>query len=167
MTESTRTRIRPATPEDAPTIVAFVRGLAEFEHEPLEQVHLTEVDVLRDGFGERRWFECIIAEEGPVEAPRAVGFALYFPNYSTWEGRAGLYVEDIFVVEDARAGGAGRAIVQALARIARDRGAPRIDLAVLDWNPARGFYEHLGFARQHEWLPYRLEAAGIEALAGE
>lgn len=161
------TRVRPAAPGDASTIVAFVRGLAEFEHEPLEQVRLTETDVLRDGFGERRSFECLIAEQGPAEAPRPVGFALFFPNYSTWEGRAGLYVEDIFVVEDARRSGVGLAILEALARIARDRGAPRIDLAVLDGNPARGFYEHLGFTRQHEWLPYRLEAAGISALAGE
>jgi GNAT superfamily N-acetyltransferase len=163
----TDTRVRPAQPSDASTIVEFVRGLAAFEHEPLEQVHLTEADVLRDGFGDRPSFECVIAEHGPVEAPRAVGFALFFPNYSTWEGRAGIYVEDIFVVEDARRTGAGRAILEALARIAHDRGAPRIDLAVLDWNPACGFYERLGFRQQSEWLPYRLEADGIAALACE
>ncbi|MGE3857247.1 MAG: N-acetyltransferase family protein [Dehalococcoidia bacterium] len=165
MTDTPETRVRWATPEDAATIVAFVRGLAAFEHEPLEQVHLTAADVLRDGFGARPAFECLIAEQGALDAPRPVGFALFFPNYSTWEGRAGLYVEDIFVEEDARGTGAGRAILQALARVARDRGAPRIDLAVLDWNPARGFYERLGFRRQQEWLPYRLEAAGIAALA--
>ncbi len=160
-----QTRVRLATPRDASTIVAFVRGLAEFEHEPLDQVRLTEADVLRDGFGGRPAFECVIAEQGAVEAPRPVGFALFFPNYSTWEGRAGLYVEDIFVLEEARGSGAGRALLAALARIARDRGAPRVDLAVLDWNPARGFYEHLGFTRQQEWLPYRLDATAIEALA--
>ena len=166
-----QTTVRAATPADASTIVAFVRGLAEFEYEPLEQVHLTEADVLRDGFGERPSFECLIAEQTVSRdgsaGLRPVGFALFFPNYSTWEGRAGLYVEDIFVVEDARRSGAGRAIIEALARIAQGRGAPRIDLAVLDWNPARAFYERLGFAHGETWLPYRLEAAGIARLAGE
>ncbi len=175
------TTVRPATPRDAASIVAFVRGLAAFEHEPMEQVRLTEADVLRDGFGARPAFECLIAEHpGPSgdggdsadggeggERARAVGFALFFPNYSTWEGRPGLYVEDIFVVEEARGSGAGRAILEALARVAQDRGAARIDLAVLDWNPARGFYERLGFTQQAEWLPYRLEGDGIAALAGE
>ena len=162
-----QTTVRAATPADASTIVAFVRGLAEFEHEPLEQVHLTEADVLRDGFGEQRFFECLIAEQPSATGMRPVGFALFFPNYSTWEGRAGLYVEDIFVVEDARRSGAGRAILEALARIAQDRGAARIDLAVLDWNPARAFYERLGFAHGETWLPYRLDAAGIARLAGD
>ncbi len=159
------TTVRPATPEDASTIVEFVRGLAAFEHEPLEQVRLTEDDVRRDGFGAQPAFECLIAEHPTAEGTRPVGFALFFPNYSTWEGRAGLYVEDIFVVEDARGTGAGRALVAALAGVARARGAARIDLAVLDWNPARGFYAALGFTQQQEWLPYRLEAAGIAALA--
>ena len=161
-----QTTVRAARPADASTIVAFVRGLGEFEHEPLEQVHLTEADVLRDGFGERPSFKCLIAEQRSEAGVRPVGFALFFPNYSTWEGRAGLYVEDIFVVEDARRSGAGRAILEALARIAQERGAPRIDLAVLDWNPARAFYERLGFAHGETWLPYRLDAAGIARLAG-
>jgi len=161
----TDTRVRPARPEDAPTIVAFVRGLAEFEHEPLEHVHLTEADVLRDGFGQRPAFECLIAEQGPVAAPRAVGHALFFWTYSTWEARRSLYLEDLFVVEDARRSGVGRALIAALARVAQERGAPRLDLSVLDWNPARGTYEHLGFAWEREWLRYRLDAAGIAALA--
>ncbi|MFA7248041.1 MAG: GNAT family N-acetyltransferase [Dehalococcoidia bacterium] len=161
------TLVRFAAPADAATIVEFVRGLAAFEHERPERVRLTEADVLRDGFGERPVFECLVAEQQAGGGARAVGFALFFPNYSTWEGRAGLYVEDIFVVEDARASGAGRALMQALARVAKERGAGRIDLAVLDWNPARGFYERLGFAQQREWLPYRIDGAGIEALAGE
>lgn len=154
-------RVRPATPADAATIVEFVRGLAAFEHEPVAHVRLTEADVIRDGFGARPAFECLIAEQG--EHP--VGFALFFPNYSTWEGRPGIYVEDLFVAEEARRGGAGRALLQAIAVLARERGAARIDLAVLDWNPARDFYTRLGFAQQAEWLPYRLEADGIEALA--
>ena len=169
MSEPVRITVRPAEPRDAATIVEFVRSLAEFEHEPLEQVLLTEADVLRDAFGERPAFECLIAEEGDPQGgaeARPLGHAIFFPNYSTWEARPGIYVEDIFVVEDARQSGAGRALLEALARLAVARGAPRIDLAVLDWNPARAFYERLGFTRQHEWLPYRLDAAGITALAG-
>ncbi|GMU40185.1 MAG: putative acetyltransferase [Chloroflexota bacterium] len=155
------TTVRFARPEDAGTIVAGIRGLAEFEHEPLEQVHVTEADILRDGFGPRPLFEALIAEQGG--AP--VGFALFFPHYSTWEGRPGLYVEDLFVVPEARASGAGHALLAALARIAHDRGWPRLDLSVLDWNPARAFYEAHGMAHQAEWLPYRMEADTIASLA--
>ena len=167
MSEPAHITVRPAEPRDAATIVEFVRGLAEFEHEPLEQVLLTEADVLRDAFGERPAFECLIAEDGAGVEARPVGHAIFFPNYSTWEARPGIYVEDIFVVEDARQSGAGRALLEALARLAVARAAPRIDLVVLDWNSARAFYERLGFTRQHEWLPYRLDAAGIAALAGD
>ncbi|MDO9444092.1 MAG: GNAT family N-acetyltransferase [Dehalococcoidia bacterium] len=157
------TTVRFARPEDAPSIVAFIRGLAEFEHEPLDQVHVTEADILRDGFGDRRLFEALIAEQDG--AP--VGFALFFPHYSTWEGRAGLYVEDLFVIPKARGGGTGHALLAALARVAHDRGWPRLDLSVLDWNPARAFYEAHGMAHQAEWLPYRMEADAIARLAGE
>ena len=157
--------VRFATPADAATIVEFVRGLAAFEHEPLDHVRLTAADVLRDGFpsggGARPLFEVLIAERG--SAP--VGFALFFPHYSTWEGAAALYIEDLFVVEAARRDGVGRALVAAVARVARERGHPRVDLAVLDWNPARAFYARLGFAHQPEWLAYRVEGASLAALA--
>ncbi|MEX2373003.1 MAG: GNAT family N-acetyltransferase, partial [Dehalococcoidia bacterium] len=112
------TTVRFATPADAATIVEFVRGLAVFEREPPERVRLTEADVRRDGFGAGRVFETLIVERDG----RAVGFALFFPHYSTWEGSAGLYVEDLFVTEEARGTGAGRALLAALARVARDRG---------------------------------------------
>ncbi len=155
--------VRPATPDDAATIVEFVRLLAAFEHEPVEHVRLTEDDVRRDGFGDRLSFEALIAElDG---AP--VGFALFFPNYSTWEGRPGIYVEDIYVREEQRGSGVGEAIMRAIARLALERNAARLDLAVVDWNPARGFYDRLGFAHHEEWLPYRLDRVGIEALASE
>lgn len=160
-------RVRPAVPADAPAIVEFVRGLARFEHEPVEQVHLTEADVLRDGFGPRPAFEVVIAERIRGSEATPVGFALFFPNYSTWEGRPGTYIEDLFVNEEERGTGAGRAILAAVARIAWQRGAARIDLAVLDWNPARGFYEALGMAHQQEWLPYRMERDAIARLASE
>lgn len=155
--------VRFARPDDAETIIAFVRGLAVFERESPERVHLTPEAILRDGFGERPVFEALIAEQEGTP----VGFALFFPNYSTWEGRPGLYLEDLFVTEEARRTGAGRALLAALARIAHQRGWARLDLSVLDWNPARAFYESHGMAHQREWLPYRMEADAIARLAAE
>jgi GNAT superfamily N-acetyltransferase len=157
----TDAEIRFARPSDAATIVEFVRGLAAFEHEPLEQVRLTEADVMRDGFGDSPLFEVLMAERDG----RALGMALFFPHYSTWEGSPALYIEDLFVVEEARREGVGRALVAACAGVARERGWPRIDLAVLDWNPAREFYARLGFAQQHEWLPYRVDGEALDVLA--
>ncbi|MDA1010907.1 MAG: GNAT family N-acetyltransferase [Chloroflexi bacterium] len=155
------TTVRFARPDDAEPIIEFVRGLAVFEREAPERVHLTREAILRDGFGARPVFEALIAEQDG----RPVGFALFFPNYSTWEGRPGLYVEDLFVVEAARHTGAGRALLVALARIVHERGWARLELSVLDWNPARAFYEALGMAHQAEWLPYRMEADMIARLA--
>jgi len=160
-------RIRSAKPSDATTIVEFVRGLARFEHEPVEHVRLTVRDIWRDGFGPRPVFEVLIAERLLDAGPLPVGFALFFPNYSTWEGRPGIYIEDLFVIEEERASGVGRALMVAVTRLARDRGAARLDLAVLDWNPARGFYEGLGMSHQQTWLPYRMERDAIERLASE
>lgn len=154
-------QIRFATPDDAGTIVRFVRGLADFEGEPAESVRLTEADVLRDGFGASPRFEVLIAER----ARRPVGFALFFPNYSTWEGKPGLYVEDLFVEESERGGGVGRALMAACARVALDRGWGRLELAVLDWNPAREFYARLGMRQSEAWLPYRLDPEAVAALA--
>lgn len=155
--------VRWATSGDAPAIVRFIRGLAEFEREPASSVKVTEADIVRDGFGETPRFEALIADQDGSP----VGFALFFMSYSTWEGTAGLYIEDLFVLEEARGSGAGRALMAAAAAVARERGCARLELSVLDWNPARGFYERLGMRHQESWLPYRLDAAGIEALAGE
>jgi GNAT superfamily N-acetyltransferase len=126
-------------------------------------VRLTEADVLRDGFGARPLFEVLIAELDGVP----VGFALFFAHYSTWEGRASLYLEDLFVEEPARGRGLGRALLAALAQLAVERDAPRIDLSVLDWNPTREFYHRLGMAHMTEWLPYRMTDEAIERLASE
>ncbi len=156
-------RIRPAQASDAALIVRFVRALAVYEKEPPETVRVTEVDIVRDGFGERPRFEALIAELDGV----AAGFALFFPNYSTWEGRPGLYVEDIFVEESARRHGVGRRLMAAVARIARERGFARLDLAMLDWNPARGFYRRLGFRHMESWQPFRPEGRALESLALE
>lgn len=160
-------RVRPAVPADAPAIVEFVRGLARFEHEPVEHVHLTAADVVRDGFGARPAFEAVIAERLSDAIWTPVGFALFFPSYSTWEGRPGIYIEDLFVIDEERGSGVGRAILAAVAQLAWQRGAARIDLAVLDWNPARGFYEALGMAHQETWLPYRMDRDTIARLASE
>ena len=99
-------RIRRACEDDAALIVHYIRALAQYEKEAVENVRITEADVRRDGFGERRRFEVLIAESDGA----AAGFALFFPTYSTWEGRPGMYVEDIFVEEAARKSGAGRAL---------------------------------------------------------
>jgi GNAT superfamily N-acetyltransferase len=155
--------VRPATPADAPTIVALIRELAIYEKEPLTSVRATEADVLRDGFGPTPRFECLLAElEG-----RPAGFALFFHNYSTWEGRAGIYIEDLFVSEWARGRNIGRRLLAAVAAIAESRGCRRVDLSVLQWNPARAFYERIGLVEMSEWRPYRLKDAALATLAAE
>ncbi len=154
------TSIRWATENDAALIVRYIRELAIFEKEDVTNVHITEADVCRDAFGAPRRFEVLIAE---VDR-KPVGFALFFPNYSTWEGRAGLYIEDIFVEESARKFGVGRKLIAAVAKIAQSRGCGRIDLAVLHWNPARGFYHRLGFRHAEPWQIFRLAAADFGAL---
>jgi GNAT superfamily N-acetyltransferase len=156
-------QVRPAIAEDAATIVRFIRGLAEFEHEPPSSVKVTEAEIVRDGFGPTPRFEALIAELGGEPA----GFALFFMNYSTWEGTAGIHIEDLFVLEEARGHGVGRALMASVAALAKERGSSRLELSVLDWNPARAFYDRLGMSHQQEWLPYRLDVSGIEALAAE
>jgi GNAT superfamily N-acetyltransferase len=154
--------IRRAGPSDAATIVRLVRELAAFEG-LLDQVQLTAVDVLRDGFGERPRFECLLAEVDGV----AVAFALYFEDYSTFEGRSGIFVEDLYVAEAARGRGVGRRLLARLAQIVVERDCRRLDLCVLHWNPARGFYERLGFRHSADWLPYRLTGDALARLAGQ
>lgn len=152
--------IRPAGPEDAATILALVRELAAFEG-LLDQVRASEADIRRDGFGPAPRFECLLAQAHG----ETVGFALFFATYSTFEGRTGLYLEDLYVRPGARGRGVGRALVARLARLALARGCARLDLSVLDWNPARDFYRGLGFAPVAGWLPYRLAGAGLRRLA--
>jgi ribosomal protein S18 acetylase RimI-like enzyme len=155
--------VRSATPADAPIIVQLIRELAAYEKEPLASVKATEADILRDGFGPQRRFESLLVE---VEG-RAAGFALFFHNYSTWEGRAGIYVEDIFVSEWARGRSIGRRLLAEIAAIAEARGCRRVDLSVLHWNPARAFYERIGFVEMSTWRPYRLKDEAFASLAAE
>lgn len=154
--------IRAAGAPDASTIVRLVRELAAYE-DLLDQVRLTEADVRRDAFGERRCFECLLAEAGG----EAVGLAIHRPSYSTFDGRPGLYVEDLFVAQSARNCGVGRMLMARLAAIALERGCSRMSLAVLHWNPARTFYDRLGFAQVEDWLPYQLAGAALARLAAE
>jgi GNAT superfamily N-acetyltransferase len=154
--------IRDARPQDVPTILHFIRELAAFE-QAAESVIATEADLLRDGFGPTPRFFCRMAllDDEPV------GYALCFRNYSSWEGRAGIYLEDLYVTEAARGHDIGRKLIADLAALAIREDARRLDLSVLDWNPARGFYEKLGLGQLTEWLRYRAEGEVLRRLAGE
>jgi GNAT superfamily N-acetyltransferase len=153
-------RIRAAAPEDVPTLLRFIRELAAFERQP-DAVKASEADLRRDGWGASPRFE---ARLGLVDGAPA-GFTLFFPTYSTWEGRAGIWLEDLYVTPAARRTGLGRALVADLAALTLERGFRRLDLSVLDWNPARGFYEKLGVNRLEGWLQYRASGAALAALA--
>ncbi|GGF17236.1 N-acetyltransferase [Aliidongia dinghuensis] len=157
-----RIHLRDATPDDVPVILALIRELAAFEREP-DAVVATEADLLRDGFGPEKRFGCRVAELDD----RVVGFALWFFSYSTWLGRAGIYLEDLYVAESARGHGIGRRLIIDMAQLAVRHGAQRLDLAVLDWNPARGFYERLGIKHRSDWLPYRIDGEALERVAAE
>ena len=154
-------RIRQATKRDAPTIVALIRGLAAYE-KLAHECEATVERIRRHGFGARRYFETLICERAGV----AVGFALYFFTFSTFLARPTLYLEDLFVLPEARGKGAGRALLSALARIAVRKGCGRMEWAVLDWNtPSIGFYERLGAKVRREWLLTRLTGAPLQKLA--
>lgn len=157
------TVIRPAEPSDVPTIAALIRELAAYEHLEHEVV-LDEVAFEAHLFGVRPYAEVLIAETGDGAV---AGFALFFPNFSTFLGRPGIYLEDLFVRPAARGQGLGKAMLVELARLARDRGCGRIEWAVLGWNePSIAFYQSLGARPKDEWLLYRLTGDAMVALAG-
>ena len=154
-------RIRDAAASDVPVILRLIRGLAEYERAP-DAVTATEEDLLRDGFGEWKRFHVVLAEWDGA----AVGFAFYFFNYSTWQGRSGLYLEDLFVVPEFRGWGIGKALLVHLARIAAEQGCGRYQWSVLDWNePAIRFYESVGARVLREWLTVRVEGEDLARLA--
>ena len=154
-------RIRPATPADVPIILELIRDLATYERAPSD-VTATEERLLQVLFGEKPVAEVLLASEG--EAP--VGFAVFFYNFSTWLGRPGLYLEDLFIRPEHRGKGYGRALLVDLAKIARDRGCGRMEWAVLDWNePAIEFYKKLGARPLDDWKIFRLTREGITRLA--
>jgi GNAT superfamily N-acetyltransferase len=148
--------IRFAAPEDAGLVLRLIRELAVYEKTP-DAVAATEADLVRHGFGPDRQFEGILAF---LDAEPA-GLALFHLRFSTWLGRPGMYLEDLYVTEPVRGRGVGRRLMARLAAIAVERGWGRIDFQVLDWNPARGFYRRLGIDHLGEWLRY---GAGAEAL---
>ena len=173
--------IRPATPADIPEILAFIRELADYEHEPASAI-ATHADLLRDGFGPTPRFHCLIADwsestpSASVFQPTTnnqqpatvfpVGFALYFHNYSTWRGNAGIFLEDLFVRPAFRGRGIGKALIAAVAALAVAEGCSRFEWAVLDWNtPAIDFYNSLGATPMSEWTTMRLTGDPLAALA--
>lgn len=157
--------IRSAVPEDVPEIVQLIVELAVYEKEP-DTVKLTEEKLAGDLFADHPAVFVDVAE-APSEAGRRIdGFALWFLNYSTWEGVHGIYLEDLYVREDARGSGAGKALLRSLARTAVDRGYQRVEWSVLKWNkPSIGFYKSLGAFPQEEWDTYRLTGGPLENFA--
>lgn len=161
MKEATDFIIRRACVEDVPVILHLIRDLATYERAP-DEVTATEEQLVDVLFGERPAAEVLLAFEGKLP----VGFAVFFYNFSTWLGRPGLYLEDLFVKLEKRGKGYGRALLVALAKIARDRGCGRMEWAVLDWNePAIKFYRALGAKPMDEWTVFRLTPEEIAKLA--
>ncbi|MGE0668946.1 MAG: N-acetyltransferase family protein [Sphingomonadales bacterium] len=155
--------IRQAAPGDAGLVHTFIAALADYE-KLRHEMHATEADIDRALFGPRPWAEAVIADRGGIPA----GFALYFYIFSTFKGRPGLYLEDLFVLPEHRGNGIGRALLAHLAGIAMDKGCARFEWTVLDWNePSIRFYENLGARRHGEWLIYRLTGDGLARLAAE
>jgi GNAT superfamily N-acetyltransferase len=153
-------RIRRAAPDDAELIHRFVCELAAYEREP-DAVETTPAVIRAQLQAEHPPFECVIAEL----AGEAAGFALFFHNYSTWRGRRGVYLEDLYVPERFRRHGVGQALLRAVARIALERACGRLEWAVLDWNrPAIDFYERLGAQALGDWTIYRVTGAALAAL---
>jgi GNAT superfamily N-acetyltransferase len=158
-----RLNIRTTTVEDVPLILQFIRDLADYEQ--LAHEANAEANVLREElFGERPVAECVIAEYDG----EPVGFALFFHNFSTFVGRRGLYLEDLFVKPEMRGKGIGKALLIYLAQLAQARRCGRFEWAVLDWNkPSIRFYESLGARPLNEWTVYRLSGAALDDLAAQ
>ena len=152
--------IRFATPDDAGLLLQLIRELGAYERAP-SAVVATDEDLRRFGFGPERQFEALLAFLDGEPA----GFALFHPRFSTWLGRPGVYLEDLYVTQTARGKGVGRRLMTRLAAVAVERGWERIDFQVLDWNPARGFYRRLGLEHLGEWLRYGGDAAALRRLA--
>jgi GNAT superfamily N-acetyltransferase len=161
MPVTTKVTVRPAVPTDSALIYRFVRDLAEYE-KLLDAVEATENDMTAALFGENPRAFCDIAElDG-----QPVGFALWFYNYSTFVGRHGIYLEDLFVRPSARGSGAGKALLAGLARRCVDEKLGRLEWAVLDWNaPSIAFYDSLGAAALDDWIVRRMTGEALARLA--
>ncbi len=157
------TVVRDVTPADVPAVVGMVHDLAAYERAP-ESCHLTDPHLRAALFTERpALFGHVAVDDATGEV---VGFALWFLNFSTWEGRHGIYLEDLYVRPEARGSGAGRLLLARLAELCVQRGYARLEWWVLTWNPARDFYHAIGATPMDEWVPYRLEGARLAALGG-
>ncbi|MBA2356062.1 MAG: GNAT family N-acetyltransferase [Acidobacteria bacterium] len=156
-------QIRAATVDDVPVILDFIRRLADYER-LAHEVLATEAALTQTLFGPRPAAEVVIASR----AGRPLGFALFFPTYSTFLARPGIHLEDLFVLPDARGAGVGRALLQHLATIAASRGCGRLEWNVLAWNaPAIAFYQRVGAFPLDEWQTYRLNRDGLMVLAAD
>ena len=154
--------IRPASPSDIPVIRRFVRELAAFEQAP-DAVESTEEMLHEALFGTAPAAEALLAER----SGEPIGFAIFYPTFSTWTGRRGIWLDDLYVTPEARGSGAGEALLKAIAALAVDRGYARFEWWVLDWNmPAIDFYRRKGAVAQDEWTVQRVSGAALRALAG-
>jgi len=162
MSDSETITIRPAGRDEVPVVLEFIRDLARYER--LEhEVSATEAQLRAALYGERRYAEVVFACRGA----EPVGFALYFHNFSTFKGRPGIYLEDLFVRPEARGRGIGKQLLAYLAHTAVERGCARLEWAVLDWNePSIGFYRSLGAVPMNEWTVFRLTGEALTLLAG-
>ncbi|GGQ39544.1 N-acetyltransferase [Couchioplanes caeruleus subsp. azureus] len=154
-------RIRPVRPQDVPAVVAMVHELADFEREP-QSCHLTTEQLRAALFGDR---PALFGHVAVDEEDAPYGMALWFLNFSTWEGVHGIYLEDLYVRPGHRGTGAGAALLAELARICVTRGYRRLEWVMLDWNPAADFYAAIGAAASSGWVPYRLTGAALDRLA--
>jgi GNAT superfamily N-acetyltransferase len=153
--------IRPASRADLPLIAQFIRDLAEYER-LADEVRFDEAELGERLFGPRPYAEVLIGEIDGIPQ----GFALFFHNFSTFEGKPGVYLEDLFVRPEARGSGLGKALLAALAQIAIERDCARLEWWVLDWNePAIGFYKKLGAKPMDEWTTFRVEGDALKSLA--
>jgi len=158
-------RIRPVTPGDVAAVVALVYDLAEYEHLRSE-CHLTGHQLHAALFGPRPALFGLVALEDPGESATVVGYALYFLNFSTWEGVHGIYLEDLYVRPDHRGSGLGKALLVALAGIATERGYARVEWSVLDWNtPSIDFYASIGAEPMDGWTVFRLTGPALARTA--
>ena len=156
------TVLRFATVEDIELLLQLIRELAAYEKAP-EAVVATEDDLRRHGFGPEPRFEALLAffDDEPA------GFALFYPDFSTWRGRPGLFLEDLYVREWARGRGVGRRLMTRLAALAVERDWPALHFNVLDWNPARGFYRRLNIEPRNGWLPHSATGEALRRLAAQ
>ena len=158
-------RVRPAREEDVHAIDRLVHELAEYEREP-DAVLATADDFHAALFGPNPLVHCLVAEADAEGSVEVVGFAVWFVSFSTWRGRHGIYLEDLFVRPDRRGSGLGRALLRELARICVERGYARLEWNVLDWNePALGFYRALGAEALDTWTMHRISGEALERLA--